>query len=161
MGLQGAKLASALQKARSFAAGQRAQVGPIEENCADGGSFSFEGDVNESSGAFSLTLTYDACRENDEQINGTTTATGTFSPRARHLHHHAGRRDGRSKRRTTAMFHPAMDVYAKHRHVSTVKGSCGGRRINTFNTTISANGRSSKDLSTSSPSPTQPERRRC
>ena len=147
MGLHGVKLASALQKAKSLAAGQRAQVGPISANCSDGGSFSFEGDINESSGAFSLTLTYDACRENDEQLNGVTTATGTFSQTGGYTFSvTTGNNNGTAEEDqdfTAMLFSPGyLDVYAKYTTDVTLTGSggCTDQACGTFNTTLTANG---------------------
>src|SRR3990172_5351018 len=119
MGLQGAKFASALQKARSLAAGQRASVGPISANCSDGGSFSFAGDINASSGAFSLTLTYDACRESDEELTGTTVASGLYSPTGGFTFSitagDAGGKVGEGEGLNALLFTPGyVDVYAKY-----------------------------------------------
>jgi hypothetical protein len=147
MGLHGAKLASALQKAKSLAAGQRAQAVYSDSfSCADGGSVSYDVTVQDS-GAFSLSMTYQACRENDEQLNGVTTATGTFAQTGGYTFSvTAGDGDGmveESEDFTAWLFTPGyVDLYAKYTAAVTLSGSggCADQACSTFNTTLTASG---------------------
>jgi len=150
MGLQGAKLASALRKAKSLAAGQRAQASTSgSEACLDGGSYSYDVTVQDT-GAFSLSLTYDACREDDEQVNGPTTATGTFSATgAQNFTITQGDGDAiieEDQDFTAMLFAPGSDysnLYAKYTAtvVISASGSCADELCDTFNTTLTANGK--------------------
>jgi hypothetical protein len=80
MSIQQSKLATSLQKAKAFAAGQKAQVVVSETvYCLDAGSYASDGWMDDVTGAFSVSITYANCREGGVEMNGDITENGTMS----------------------------------------------------------------------------------
>lgn len=68
--------ASALKKARMMKA-------PVQDNgsgnCTDGGTFTYAGSYDDATFAFSQDVTFNNCREEGTQYNGTISVSGSFS----------------------------------------------------------------------------------
>ncbi len=70
-----ARLADGLRKAKSFATSRATAAYDETQYCYDSGTVHFVGSVDDMTGSYSLTVTFDHCREYDEDTNGVVVET--------------------------------------------------------------------------------------
>lgn len=62
------------------AASLRTSIPFTTELCTDGGNYSYSGNVDDSTGNYTLTVTFSSCKEMDTETDGTLTYSGTMTP---------------------------------------------------------------------------------
>ncbi|MCK9418036.1 MAG: hypothetical protein M0R70_01500 [Nitrospirae bacterium] len=148
MKVQKKKLASALKKAKAAVTANRATVTipATDDPCEDSGKMTFNGDYDDVSGVFNLTMTYYQCRELDEELNGATSVSGVYSTSGNDtITMKLGDADGtiESTDFMARLFTTGYgDVYATYIADMTLTGSvsCSNAACDTFTSTLSASG---------------------
>lgn len=79
MRLPANRMAAVLKKAKEAHKAGTIAIPSSSTPCTDGGSTDISGTVDTATFAYTMTMTFTKCRENEEQLDGTITASGAFS----------------------------------------------------------------------------------